>query len=300
MEIKILGFFVIFLVCLIIPNAEAQLSVGEKAKQELVEITIDFDGLIKVKHVIDSSSMPGQIDFIKGTVSNLLVTSESGVKQQSNVIGENTGLLIMPNDEKTIVEYSLDNALFQENGLWKWDFLYLESTNFIIPSTVDLLFLNDRPLYLQEGEKGFRCHGCQVVLEYSIDEPKHFEEIIWEDKTFLVEIRTLTEIDNFTFSQQEKKLSFFVSEDDQFITVVIPLELLWEPYLVLVDDEQIVHYQFFENDTHAWLNLRPESSGEVSIIGTTVVPEFPLVAPLVVVGLIIVLAAPLVRKFNLH
>ena len=232
-------------------------------------------------------------------MSNLSVTGESGVKQQANVIDENRGLLIMPGDEKTIVEYSLDNALFQENGLWKWDFLYLESTNFIIPPGVDLLFLNDRPLYLQ-GEKGFRCHGCQVVLEYSIDEPKHFEEIIWEDKTFLVEIRTLTEIDNFTFSQSEKKLSFFVSEDDQFITVVIPLELLWEPYVVLVDNEQFVHYQFFENDTHAWLNLRPELSGEVSIIGTTVVPEFPLVAPLIVVGLIIVLATPLVRKFNLH
>ena len=149
MEIKILGFFAIFLICLIIPSAEAQLSIEEKAKQELVEITIDLDGLIKVKHVIDSSNMPSQINFIKGTVSNLSVTGESGVKQQANVIDENRGLLIMPGDEKTIVEYSLDNALFQENGLWKWDFLYLESTNFIISPGVDLLFLNDRPLYLQ-------------------------------------------------------------------------------------------------------------------------------------------------------
>ena len=299
MNIKILGIFAIFSIFLIIPNADAQLSIGEKVKQELVEITIDLDGAVKVKHVIHSSSMPNQFDFINGTVSNLSVTNESGVKQQSNIVGENTGLLILPSNEKTIVEYSLDDVLIQEKGLWKWNFLYLESTNFIIPAKVDLLFVNDRPIYLQEGEKGFRCHGCQVMLEYSTDEPKHLEEVIWEDKKFLVEFRTLTEINDFNFSQPEKKISFSVSEDNQFVTVVIPLELLWEPYVVLVNDEKIVHYEFFENDTHAWLNLRSDSSGEVSIIGTTVVPEFPLVAPFAL-GLIIILTVPLARKFNLR
>ena len=299
MNIKILGFFAIFSIFLIIPIAEAQLSVGEKARQELVEITIDSEGAVKVKHVIYSSKIPSQVDFIDGTVSNISVTNESGENQQSNVVGENKGLLILPSNEKTIVEYSLNDILIEENGLWKWNFRYLESTNFIIPADVDLLFVNERPLYLQEDQKGFRCHGCQVILEYSIDEPKYFEEIIWEDKTFLVEIRTLTEINNFILNQPEKKLSFFVPEDNQFITLVIPLELLWGPYVVLVDDEKIAHYQFFENETHAWVNIRPNSSGEVSIIGTTVVPEFPLVAPLAI-GLIIVLALPLVRKFNLH
>ena len=298
MKIKILGFFIIFSIFLIIPNAEAQISIGEKAKQELVEITIDLEGIVKIKHIIDSSSKPKQVDFIEGNVSNLSVTNEFGEKKQSNVIGDNAGLLILPSNEKTFVEYNLKDALFEENGLWKWDFLYLESTNFITPIGVDLLFVNDRPLYLQD-EKGFRCHGCNVVLEYSINEPKQFEEVTWEDKKFLVEIRTLTEINDFIFVQPEKKISFNVNEDNQLITTIIPLELLWEPYTVLVNDEQILTHQFFENDTHAWLNVRPGLSGEVSIIGTTVIPEFPVVAPLAL-GLIIVLAIPLLKKFNLH
>ena len=188
-----------------------------KAKQELVEITIDSEGMIKVRHVIDSSSKPKQVDFIEGKVSNLSVTNENGEKKQSNVIGDNIGLLILPSNEKTFVEYNLEDVLSQENGLWKWDFRYLESTNFITPPDADLLFVNDRPLYLQD-EKGFRCHGCQVVLEYSINEPKHFEEIIWEDRTFLVEIRTLAEINDFVFDQPEKKISFNVNEDNQFLT----------------------------------------------------------------------------------
>ena len=273
MNIKILGFFVIFSIFIFFPNAAGQVSIGEKAKQELVEITIDSEGNVKVKHVIDSSKMPKQVDFIKGMVLDLSVTSETGENLESNVVGENTGLLILPSSKKTVIEYSLDDALFHENGLWKWDFRYLETTNFIIPDETNLLFVNDRPLYLQEGEKGFRCHGCQVVLEYSIDEPKHFEEITWENKTFLVEIRTLTEINNFSFSQPEKKLSFSVPEDDQFVTIIIPLELLWEPYVVLVNDEKIAHYQFFESDTHAWLNFRPNAKGTTNgNSGTTVVP----------------------------
>lgn len=296
MNLKILGFFAIFL---IIPNAEAQISTIEKANQELVEVSIESDGIVKVKHVIVSSNTQKQIDFIIGTVTSLSVTNETGMNQEAEVIGESTGLLIMPSNEKTIVEYYLEDVLVQEDGKWKWNFRYLESTNFIMSPDVDLFFVNERPLYLQGNEKGFRCHGCQIVLEYSVDEPKYFEEITWEDKKFQVEIQTLTEIKNFSFSQPEKKLSFFVSEDNQFVTVVIPLELLWEPYIVLVNDEQIVHYQFFENETHAWINLRPDSAGEVSIIGTTVVPEFPLIAPLAL-GLIIVLAVPLVRKFSLH
>ena len=299
MNTNILGFFIIFSIFLVLPNADAQLSIGGKAQQELVEIIIDSEGIVKVKHVIDSSNMPSQMNFIKGTISDISVITETGTKLQSNMIGENTGLLILPSSEKTIVEYNIEDVLFQKNGLWKWDFRYLETTTFIIPEEVDLLFVNERPLYLQEDEKGFRCHGCNVVLEYSIDETKHFEEVTWEDKTFVVEIRTLTEINDFTFSQPEKKLSFSVPEDHQFITVVIPLELLWEPYVVLIDDEQIVHYQFFEDDKHAWLNLRPDSAGEVSIIGTTVVPEFPLIAPLAL-GLIIVLGVPLLRKINLR
>ena len=298
MNTKILGIFVIFLIISVIPIAEAQISIGEKAKQELVEITIDSEGIVKVIHVVNSSNQPKQVDFIEGKVSNLLVTNELGDKKQANVVGDNIGLLILPSNEKTFVEYNLEGALSQEDGIWKWDFRYLESTNFITPPGADLLFVNDRPLYLQD-EKGFRCHGCQMLLEYSTNESKHFEEIIWEDRTFLVEIRTLTEIKDFVFNQPEKRISFNVNEDNQFITAVIPLELLWEPYTVLVNDEKILRQQFFENDTHVWLNVRPDSTGEISIIGTTAIPEFPIVAPLAL-GLIIVLALPLTRKFNLR
>ena len=75
--------------------------------------------------------------------------------------------------------------------------------------------------------------------------------------------------------------------------------MLWEPYSVFLDDEKIDFHEYINNGTHVWLNIRPETSGEIEIIGTTVIPEFPLIAPLAI-GFLIILVMPLVRKVNLH
>jgi len=51
--------------------------------------------------------------------------------------------------------------------------------------------------------------------------------------------------------------------------------------------------------THVWLSMKPETVGEVSIIGTTVIPEFPIIAPLAI-GFLMILIIPFTKKFNLH
>jgi len=47
------------------------------------------------------------------------------------------------------------------------------------------------------------------------------------------------------------------------------------------------------------LNLKPEAPGQVTIIGTTVIPEFSMFIPLIM-GFMIILTVPLMRKFSLH
>ena len=298
MNTKIFGFLVILLIIFVIPVADAQISIGEKAKQESVEVIINSDGKIHVKHVVVSSSTPKQVDLIDGTVSNLLVTNEQGEEKQANIIGDNNALLILPSNRNSIIEYNLDHVLSQKDSLWTWSFKYLETTSFILPEEVDLLFVNERPIFLSE-ERGILCHGCQMLLEYSINEPKNIKQVNWEDKEFVVEVRTLAEIKNFDFNQPAKKISFKVNDNNQFVTTIIPLELLWEPYSVFLNDEKILKHEFINNGTHVWLNIRPETSGEITIIGTTVIPEFPIIAPLAV-GFLMILVVPLIRKFNLR
>ncbi len=298
MNSKIYGFLVIFLIISIIPTVEAQISFGEKASQKSIEITINSVGDVHVKHVISPANLPKQLELIYGTVSNITVTNEDGEEKQFSVIGDNTGLLIFPSNDKSIVEYDLEHAITQKDNVWTWSFRYLETTSFILPEEVDLIFANEKPVYLDE-KKGIACHGCQMVLEYSFNEPRIYQNVQWEDKEFLVEIRSYSKINDFTFDQPTKSITFDVSEKNRFVTTIIPLELLWGPYAVFLDDEKIYFHEYVNNGTHVWLNIRPETIGEVAIIGTTVVPEFPIVAPLAI-GFLVIIIAPLIRKVNLH
>ena len=237
MNTKIFGFLVVLLMISIIPIANAQISIGEKAIQKSVEVSINSEGDVHVTHVIRSSSVPTQVELIFGTVSNLLLTNEQGEKKQLTVIGNNSGVLILPSQGNSIIEYDLDQVLNQKDNVRIWDFRYLELTSFIFPEEVDLIFVNENPVYFDE-EKGIACHGCQMVLEYFINESKIFKNVKWEDKEFVVEIRSHSNIDNFTFDQPTKSITFDVSKENRFVTTIIPLELLWEPYLVFLDDEK--------------------------------------------------------------
>ncbi len=298
MNTEIFGFLIILLIISIIPVVDAQISIGEKAVQKSVEVSINSVGEVHVKHVVGPSNLPKDLELILGTVSNLSVTNEQGEEKLFSILGDNKGVLIETSKEDSIIEYDLDHVLSQKDNVWTWSFRYLETTSFIFPEEVDLIFVNERPVYFDE-KKGMTCHGCQMVLEYSINEPKIFKNVKWADKEFVVEIRSYSNIDKFIFDQPTKSITFNVSEKNRFITTIIPLELLWEPYLVFLDDEKIFFHGYINNGTHIWLNMKPETSGEITIIGTTVIPEFPIIAPLAV-GFLMILVMPLMRKVNLR
>ena len=297
MKTEILGFLVILSLIVVIPIADAQISIGQKANQKSVEVIINSEGEVHVKHIVHKSSLPTDLELIYGTVSNVSVTNEEGDELLFSMNDDRT-LLVQPSNEESIVEYDLEHALIQTNGVWTWSFRYLETTSFYFPDEVKLIFSNERPVYLDE-KKGISCHGCQMVLEYSINEPKILENVTWEDKEFEVEILTHSNIDNFVFDQPTRSISFDVSNENQFVTTIIPLELLWNPYVVFLDDEKIFFHEYNNDGTHVWLSLKPETSGIISIIGTTVIPEFPIIAPLAI-GFLMILVLPFTRKFNLH
>lgn len=276
MSSKPVIFLIIMIFTIAIPTAYAQgISIGEKAEQKSVNVVIKSADEIHVKHVIASSDSPRQVEMINGTVTNLTVSDEEGKEKQFVTIGDNNGVLIYPSQENMIVEYDLGDVLFLKDNVWTWDFRYLQTTNFILPEEVDLIFVNERPVYLGE-KKGIACHGCQMILEYSIDEPKILKNIKLDDREFLIEIRTFAEINQFNFEQLTQSISFEVNGKNQFVTTIIPLELLSKPYNVSLENEKIYFHDYIDNGTHVWLNIRPESSGIVSIVSTTVIDEEPI------------------------
>ena len=136
-------------------------------------------------------------------------------------------------------------------------------------------------------------------LQYYSIVPKIIQEVEWEEDLFFVEIITDSEIGEFNFDQSSKSISFQVNDENKFITTIIPLELLWGPYVVFIDDEQIKYNKYTVNETHATLDIKPQTSGEITIIGTTVIPEFPIIAPLAI-GFLMILVIPFMKKINLR
>ena len=298
MNKKIALFFIVSLI-LVIPSSYAQeIAISEEANQKSVKVMIDEQGNVHVKHVVKASNSPKQLNLIDGVVQNLTITNEEGIEQLLTTVGDNDAIIILPSSNDSIIKYDLKQILLQNNNIWKWDFTYLQTTSFFLPEELDLIFVNDRPIYLDD-KRGFTCHGCQMILEYSFNTPKKFMDVDWEDKKFLVEIETFSDIMEFNFEQPAKAISFKIKDSGQFINTAIPLELLWGPYAVFIDDEKELFHEYYNNGTHAWVNLRPDTAGEITIIGTTVVPEFPIIAPLAI-GFLMILIVPFMRKFSLH
>lgn len=283
-----------------IPLVSAQLTLGDPADQKLVKITIDKQGNVHVLHEIRANRNAVQVNTIDGTLSNLKVNDIKGndVEYGTSGLGSTTGITIFSSANNVIIEYDLDDVLFEKDGMWSWDFLYLQTTTFILPEGLDLVYVNSVPVMLQDA-KGITCHGCQAKIEYVLDQPTKINKVQWEDRTFNVGIRSVADVSSLNFDQARKSISFNVKGENQFITLVIPLDLLWSPYQVYLDDQKILKHEFFSNQTHAWLNIRPETSGTIQIIGTTVVPEFPVLSPLVI-GIAIIIGLQLKNRINLR
>jgi len=75
--------------------------------------------------------------------------------------------------------------------------------------------------------------------------------------------------------------------------------LLGGPYLVLLDDEKIHYQQQVKDEKNVLLSIMPQSTGEITIIGTTVIPEFSMFIPLIM-GFLVVLTVPFMKKLSLH
>jgi len=290
----------------LIPLVYAQLSLGEPALHKLITINVGEQGDVHVIHEIKKVRSVVHVETIEGSISNLNVTDVEGNNVEFGTTGIKnlTGITIFSSQDDVIIEYDLQDVLNFEDGLWKWDYFNFETTKIIFPKDIDILFVNDRPVMLHDAQ-GITCYGrsqgviCDAFIEFIIDEPTINTEIEWESKKFIVEVRTLTEISSFNFDQPTKRISFDVNEDNQLISLIIPLELLWSPYEVYLNEEKILKHEFFSNETHSWLNFRPENSGSIEIIGTTVVPEFPILAPLFI-GISIVIALELKNRLNLR
>jgi len=297
---------VVFSLILVIPMSHAQLTIGGNAEQKLIEMKLDIDGTVSVKHVVSSSNMPVTVQLFSGTISNLVIINEKGEDMFEN--GANAGIaydpqgnqsiVIFPSKQNSIIEYNLE-SIIPEDNLLTIQTSYAETYSVIFSDEIEMIFLNNNIIFL-ENKKGVSLnYGGSATIQYYSNTPKIIKEVQWEENEFDVEIITDSKIDKFNFEQTSKSISFQVNEEDKLVTIIMSEELLGGPYLIFLDDEKIKFNKTMKNENDIVLNIKPEVSGEIVIIGTTVIPEFSMFIPLIM-GFFIILTMPLIKKINLH
>ncbi len=301
MNQKIISTIIIFCLITVIPTAYGQLTLGSEVKQELIELKINPNGEINVKHIVSSSSIPGNVPLIIGEISNLIITNELGEEINSgtaNDVDGNLSVMVLPSKETTTIKYNLENMKLSDN-LLSSNISYDKKFSVLFDESVELIFVNDNVIFL-EDKKGISVNGGgNVEIKFYNDESKIIEKVTWEENEFDVEIITDSEIKDFNFNQPEKSLSFQINDKNKFVTITMSEELLGGPYVTLLDDEKIKHTKFVRDGNIVSLNLKPEATGQVTIIGTTVIPEFSMFIPLIM-GFLIILTVPAMRKFSLR
>lgn len=275
-----------------------QATIGNPANATL-KITISEDGSAHVIHVVEPSIQPQQVTVVQNDFTNLQIKDESDYVPQYGVVSGNVkSFMLFPTDKKTLIEYDLKNIVKLEDGMWKWNYRYLAETKFYLPEAVNLIFANEVPINLAD-KLGVNCHGCQVKLEYELGQTEIVKQVQWQDKKFDVRIITLADISSFKFDQPNKKITFDVNDENKYITLIIPLELLWNPYEVLLNGNATLNHEFYSDGKTMWLGIKPDKAGTVEIIGVSAVPEYPLVS-ILIFGSAMVLVVRYKNKFSLR
>jgi hypothetical protein len=275
-----------------------EINFGQPATQT-VKIIINEDGSAHITHVVAPGTTSQQLSVIRNDFTNLKITNENGESAQYGETGsEKVGFVIFPASRKVLVEYDLINAVTEKDGMWTWNYLYLANTLFFLPEKTDLIFVNGSPINLADAN-GINCHGCRAKLEYQLDKTEMVKQVQWEDKKFDVRIITTANISSFEFDQPNKKISFDTNNTNRYITLIIPKELLQNPYEVFLNEKKLLNHEFFSDETNAWISVKPNETGTVDIIGTSAIPEFPITAVLILAAAMI-FATKYTNKFNLR
>jgi len=297
---KIIFLSLMIFALIAVPIASAQL--GAPAYQKSTHLIIDELNNIEAKHVIGFSNDPVMINLFEGAIpESITVTNEDGKELEFAIVGmgDYGSVTIFKATENTIIKYDLKDMFWNSDNLLTLNVGYPKTFGILFPEKIDQIFLNDQMIQIGD-KKGISINGGGYVnVAYYSEMPKKIQEVQWKEDKFNVEIITDSKIDEFNFDQESKSISFQVNEKNKFVTINMEEKLLGGPYVILLNDEQIKYSKYFIKENHISLSMKPESSGEIRIIGTTVIPEFSMFIPLIM-GFVIILTVPLMRKVSLH
>ena len=250
----------------VIPIADAQF--GTPAYQKLTQLTIDESENIQAKHVTGVSNSPVSVNLFEGAITDsITVTNEEGKELEFGITNmtDYGAVTIFSPHQSAIVKYDLKNMFREVDNLLTLNIGYPKTFSILFSEKTELIFLNDQIIQLGD-KKGISINtGGYVNVDYYDKIPKIIEEVTWEENKFDVEIITDSQIDEFSFDQETRSISFQVNEKNKFVTLTMEEELLGNSYGILLNNEKIKYSKSINKENHISLSIKPQAVGEIII-----------------------------------
>ena len=256
----------------VIPTASAQLSLGIEANQKLIEVELNASEIVNAKHVIAASNIPVSVNLFNGVIlESITVTNGNGVEKEFGLLNNEKGnqsITIFPSKSNIIIKYDLEDISTLYENLWTVRIEYSETFSVLFSEEIDLFFLNDNIIQLQ-NKNGISVNGGgNALIQYYDKIPKIIEEVSWKEDKFNVEIITDSKITEFNFDQESKNISFQVNEKNKFVTVTMEEKFSGSPYVILLNDEKIKYSKSISKENYVSLSMKPQTVGEIIITGS--------------------------------
>ena len=263
---KIVFSSLIIFALIALPVANAQF--GEPAYQKLTQLIIDESENIQAKHVIGFSNSPVSVNLFEGAITDsITVTNEEGKELEFGITNmtDYGAVTIFSPHQSAIVKYDLKNMFREVDNLLTLNIGYPKTFSILFSEKTELIFLNDQIIQLGD-KKGISINtGGYVNVDYYDKIPKIIEEVTWEENKFDVEIITDSQIDEFSFDQETRSISFQVNEKNKFVTISMEEELVGSPYVILLNNEKILYNKSLNKENHVSLSIKPQVVGEITI-----------------------------------
>jgi hypothetical protein len=171
--------------------------------------------------------------------------------------------------------------------------------------TIQVMFMaeaDEYNQYIQDFDNALSTLTISNARALSVNLEKEIsEKVMIDDIEAEIKISTNSEIKDFQFVEADKSIAFKVDGEDGSIGMVDVYlsNVLKEPYTVTLDGEPVETIQIVDEEGNEGVKIiYMHSVHDIKIIGTEVVPEFPI-AVLPILALIIGVAAFMVRSKDL-
>ena len=244
-------------------------------------VTIFEDGGVSVVHRVGGGGYDRAVRLLgggDGPIGIEVVHAEGGGAVAGfEVLEGGSAVAVPPTGEDVLVRYALEGALEESwPRTYSWSFLYRATTSFTLPDSVDIAFVNGRAVYFT-GARAFNCHGCQMDIEFTVDESKGVQRFELDGgqgqggpRVFDVKVWTSAQVGALALDPASKTIAYKVGgAGGRWVTLLIPSELLGPPYQASIDGERAAVTTFDAGDGRFGVSVRPAGNAEVRITGDT-------------------------------